>query len=115
MTYRLSRKPKEIRWKLVVKEPDEKRPGEHKSIPIFVTFVQMGTREFEAAKVECAGDDVALLRRIMTGWEINDENGLPYDFSNDEHLLEVIDKQHMYFAILRGYNDFLSGGALRGN
>jgi hypothetical protein len=115
MAFKLAAKPKEMRWKVEGHEPDDKKPGHYKAYHFFATFVFMGKAEFDQAKEECAGDDLALVRRIMTGWELQDESGKPFDFSSDDDVRAVLNVQHVNLAIIRSYVNFISGGATRGN
>jgi hypothetical protein len=114
MTFQLSTKPKEIRWKIEGREPDDKRPGEFKPFFFHATFIRRSKAEFDRIRAD-AEDDLAMVRAIMTGWELKGEDGQVIPFGDDARVREVLDVQYVAIAILTSYLRFLSGGAVAKN
>lgn len=114
MSFQLSTKPKDIRWKIEGKEPDEKNPGQFKKFFFYATLRRLSQKEFAKIRSE-AEDDVVVLRQIMSAWELKDDAGAVFDFTNDDVVREVLSVPYVSLAIFTSYVSMITGGATSKN
>ncbi len=116
MTFKLSTKPEEIsKWPVKVHRPDPKKPGKFEVKTFHATFVIMGEKEFDEINRDSNLSDVQRLRKVMTGWDIQDETGKEYDFNDDAVVEAVLNVPYITPAIYNTYRNLVSGGAIGKN
>ena len=97
------KKSKVFPWPVEVKRPSETNPGEFESFTFEGKFTRLTRSELDKFEEE---DEFDALKKILVGWsDINEEDGTPVNFSN-ENLKEFAEDVDFVKGVLEAFRSF---------